>query len=187
MTPKEPTEKTRDLYRFAVEAKPGEPAKLAVSEERIDRQQVAINEPRRQHDPVLPERKVVSDKVKAALAEIVKRKQHRAGCRPSGSSSSSGSARSARTSPASARTWPNSTAQSDVYKNYVKKFSDQESRRSRSFAPRSPSFEADETNQRKALDEYPSWGSIWPAVTTGHQSQRSRASMQSLRCTWPLC
>ncbi len=28
VAPKEPAEKTRDLYRFAVAAKPGEPAKL---------------------------------------------------------------------------------------------------------------------------------------------------------------
>jgi len=31
----EPAEKTRSLYRFAVEAKPGKPAKLKVEEEQM--------------------------------------------------------------------------------------------------------------------------------------------------------
>ena len=36
VSPKEPAEKTRDKYRFAVDAKPGEPAKLVVDEERTE-------------------------------------------------------------------------------------------------------------------------------------------------------
>jgi hypothetical protein len=33
VSPKEPAEKARDLYRFAVEAKPGEPARLEIGAE----------------------------------------------------------------------------------------------------------------------------------------------------------
>ena len=62
--PKEPAEKTRDLYRFAVEAKPGEPAKLAVEEERTDRQQIAIDNLDDNAIRFYLSAKVVSEKVK---------------------------------------------------------------------------------------------------------------------------
>ena len=42
ITPKEPGEKTRNLYRFAVDAEPGKPAKLDVKEEQIVHQNFAI-------------------------------------------------------------------------------------------------------------------------------------------------
>ena len=35
VAPEKPTEKTRDLYRFAVKAEPGKPAKLDVNEEQV--------------------------------------------------------------------------------------------------------------------------------------------------------
>ena len=41
-TPKEPAEKTRDLYRFAVTAEPGKPANLEIVERRTDKPDVAI-------------------------------------------------------------------------------------------------------------------------------------------------
>ncbi|MGQ9574628.1 MAG: hypothetical protein ACUVUC_04870 [Thermoguttaceae bacterium] len=74
VNPKEPAEKTRDMYRFAVEAKPGEPAKLAVEEERIDRQEVALINLDEGAIQLYLGAKVVSDKVKAALQEMVQRK-----------------------------------------------------------------------------------------------------------------
>ena len=42
VSPKEPAEKTRDKYRFQVQATPGEPAKLVVNEERTEPQQIAL-------------------------------------------------------------------------------------------------------------------------------------------------
>ncbi len=42
VSPQKPAEKTRDLYRFRVEAQPGKPAKLQVDEQRTERQQVAL-------------------------------------------------------------------------------------------------------------------------------------------------
>ena len=53
MAPKEPTEKTRELYRFAVEAEPGKPAMLEVVEEQISEPADRDHQHRRQHDPVL--------------------------------------------------------------------------------------------------------------------------------------
>ena len=43
VAPEKPEEKTRDRYRFAVAAQPGEPAKLHVEEERTDSQQIALS------------------------------------------------------------------------------------------------------------------------------------------------
>ncbi len=75
VTPKDPTEKTRDLYRFKVEAKPGEPAELKVEEEQIVDQQFAITNLDDNTILYYVRAKVVSDGVKKALQEVIKRKQ----------------------------------------------------------------------------------------------------------------
>jgi hypothetical protein len=125
--PAKADEKTRNLYRFMVEAKPGEPVKLAVEEERTDQQVVALNNLDDKTIQFYLSAKVVSDKVKEALAEIVKRKhalqelavkkqqfeQHINQIGEDQNRIRQNMAQLDRTS--------------DVYKNYVKKFSDQES------------------------------------------------------------
>ncbi len=75
MAPKKPTEKTRDRYRFAVEALPGEPAKLVVSERRIHDQHVSLSNVNSDDVQVYLRSKVISRKVKDALAEVIERKQ----------------------------------------------------------------------------------------------------------------
>ncbi|MCU0880676.1 MAG: hypothetical protein MUF06_23145 [Pirellulaceae bacterium] len=72
--PKEPTEKTRDLYRFAVAAEPGKPSNLEIREERTDTQYVALTSLDDNLIQFYIKAPEVSDKVKAALAEVVKRK-----------------------------------------------------------------------------------------------------------------
>ena len=72
--PEKPTEKTRDLYRFAVDAKPGQPATMLVEEERTVPQTIALNNLDDGSIQIYINAKVVSDKVKDALKEIVKRK-----------------------------------------------------------------------------------------------------------------
>jgi hypothetical protein len=72
--PKEPTEKTRDLYRFAVAAEPGKPANLEIREERTDTQYVALSSLDDNMIQFYIKAPEVSDQVKAALAEVVKRK-----------------------------------------------------------------------------------------------------------------
>lgn len=72
--PKEPTEKTRDLYRFSVKAEPGVPAKLAVEEEQVVDQQVALGNLDDGTIQFYISAKVVSDAVKKALAEVIQRK-----------------------------------------------------------------------------------------------------------------
>jgi hypothetical protein len=75
VTPEKPTEKTRDLYRFAVDAQPGKAATLKVAEEQVVQQQVAVNNVFDWQVQAYLRAKVVSDDVKKALAEVVRQKQ----------------------------------------------------------------------------------------------------------------
>jgi hypothetical protein len=75
ISPKAPEEKTRDLYRFKVEAKPGQPATLNVEEEQVVHQQFAITNLDDNTILYYVNAKVVTDKVKDALREVIKRKQ----------------------------------------------------------------------------------------------------------------
>ena len=73
--PKEPTEKTRDLYRLAVAAEPGKPVTLTIREQRTANEQLGLSNLDDGTIQFYINAKVVSDKVKAGLAEIIKRKQ----------------------------------------------------------------------------------------------------------------
>lgn len=72
--PKEPGEKTRDLYRFAVQAEPGKPVTLDVKEERTSNEQVAVNNLDDPQIRIYLNSSVVSAEVKKALEEVIKRK-----------------------------------------------------------------------------------------------------------------
>jgi hypothetical protein len=72
--PKEPAEKTRAQYRFAVKVEPGKPATLEVKEEHTQRENIAltnVDDNRIQFFLSAPQ---VSDAVKKALREVVQRK-----------------------------------------------------------------------------------------------------------------
>jgi hypothetical protein len=74
VTPKEPTEKTRSLYRFAVTADPGKPATQEVTEEFTQSEAVAVNnldDGRIGYFLAAPQ---VSEAVKKALRDVVARK-----------------------------------------------------------------------------------------------------------------
>ncbi|MBX9791558.1 MAG: hypothetical protein K2Y37_21770, partial [Pirellulales bacterium] len=73
--PKEPAEKTRDIYRFAVAAEPGKPAELAVREEMVASQQVAVTGLDDNTVGVFISNKSISETVKKALAEVVRKRQ----------------------------------------------------------------------------------------------------------------
>jgi hypothetical protein len=73
--PEQAAEKTRDRYRFAVEAEPGKPASLAVAEEQVVSQQVALTN---LDDGVIlfySNARVTSPAVKQALADVIGRKR----------------------------------------------------------------------------------------------------------------
>ncbi|HTU26479.1 MAG TPA: hypothetical protein VMF30_13825, partial [Pirellulales bacterium] len=74
-----PAEQTRSLYRFAVQAEPGKPERLVVEEEQPVEEQLfaaALADP--QDAQIFLKSDVVSDEVKQAIAEVVRRNQARA-------------------------------------------------------------------------------------------------------------
>jgi hypothetical protein len=153
VSPEKPTEKTRELYRFAVEAKPGKLAKLTVEEERTERQQVALTNLDDNTIQFYLRVKVVSEKAKAALAEIVKRKsqlqqvaadrqQREQRIRQIGEDQNRVRLNMDRLD----RT-------SELYKSYVKKFTQQEEEIVR-LNEEIASLTERETSLRKSLDEY---------------------------------
>jgi len=75
VNPKMPDEKTRDVYRFAVQAEPGEPTQLDVVEEHVERQTIAVTNMDSSAIGVYISAPQVSDEIKDALREVVKRKQ----------------------------------------------------------------------------------------------------------------
>ncbi len=153
VAPKEPSEKTRDLYRFAVDAKPGEPAKLLVEEERIDRQQVAITNMDDSAIQVFLSAKVVSEKVKTALAEVIKQKaalqkvvRDRTLLEQQVNTIGQDQSRIRQNMDKLDRA-------SDLYKRYVKTLTDQEDKLE-SLRGQIKELTDQETNLRKTLDDY---------------------------------
>jgi hypothetical protein len=74
VSPEEPAEKTRDVYRFALEAEPSKPAELTIKEERTLHENIAINNLNNDVIQVYLGAEVVSNQVKEALREVVQRK-----------------------------------------------------------------------------------------------------------------
>jgi hypothetical protein len=72
--PKEPAEKTRGQYRFAVKAEPGKPATLEVKEEYTQTETIALSNVNDGRIQLLLAAPQVSDAVKKALRDIVQRK-----------------------------------------------------------------------------------------------------------------
>lgn len=73
--PAKPTEKTRDLYRFAVSATPKVPARLAVEEEQLVRQEMALTNLNDHSIMFYVNSTTISEPVKAGLVELAKRKR----------------------------------------------------------------------------------------------------------------
>jgi hypothetical protein len=124
--PKKPDEKTRDLYRFVVEAKPGEPKKLTVEEERVFNQQVALTNINDSSIRIYLNEKVVSDKVKAALQEIVKRKAELDRLRMDGTELDRRLGAIQNDQDRINKNMAQLDRNTELYKNYVKELSDQE-------------------------------------------------------------
>ena len=73
--PEKPSETTRDRYRFAVEALPGEPTSLEVREEQVVQRSFAISNFDNDAIAIYIRAKEVSPKVKEALTKVVEKKQ----------------------------------------------------------------------------------------------------------------
>ena len=153
VSPKEPAEKTRDLYRFAVEAAPGEPAELVVEEERTDSQQVALTNIDDGSIRIYLSAKVVSDEVKAALAEIVKRKHELEQVSTRRKQLEKEIEEIGKEQSRIRDNMARLDRNSELYNRYVKKFSDQEDQIER-LREGILELTDQETELRKALDEY---------------------------------
>jgi hypothetical protein len=73
--PKDPAEKTRDMYRFSVAAEPGKPAELEVAEERTVTEQIGLVNLDDNSIRYYISADAVGDDVKEAMQEVVRRKQ----------------------------------------------------------------------------------------------------------------
>ena len=153
VAPKEPTEKTRDKYRFAVEAKPGGPAKLLVEEERTEGQQMGLSNIDDDTIRIFVTAREVSDQVKAALSEVVKQRQ---AIQQLAEKREQLQRRIQEISEDQSRIRQNMIQldrASEIYKTYVKKFSDQETEIEK-LRGQIAELQAEENQLRKKLDEY---------------------------------
>lgn len=151
--PKEPAEKTRDVYRFAVTAEPGKPATLKIVEEQTISQQLALSNLDDNTILFYQHSQAVSAEVKKALAEVVKRKQQ---IQELLTKRQEHEQTIATVSQEQARIRENMTRldrNNDLYARYVKKFSEQEDQVEKAHA------QIEELNKQinerqKSLDEY---------------------------------
>ena len=75
VAPAKPTEKTRDRYRFAVTAEPGKPATLAMAEERLVSQTVALTNLDEAAILFYSRAEFTSPALKQTLADVIERKR----------------------------------------------------------------------------------------------------------------
>lgn len=126
VAPEKPEETTRNQYRFGVDAKPGEPAKLIVKEERIQHQSYTLTNIDSNTIYIYIRSGSVSESVKAALREVIQRKQALSEITRERSQYSQ---EIAQISKEQSRIRSNMAAldrNSDLYIRYVKKFTTQE-------------------------------------------------------------
>jgi hypothetical protein len=126
IAPKEPAEKTRDRYRFAVAAEPGKPAQLEVAEEMTISQQFALTNLDDNAIRYYINAKVVSDKVKEALAEVVRRKQQLSELAGKKQELEQRISAIDQEQTRIRQNMQQLDRDSDLYRRYVKKFTDQE-------------------------------------------------------------
>jgi hypothetical protein len=153
LAPEKPEEKTRDRYRFAVNAEPGKPSKLDVREERVTSQQIALTNLDDNTIRYYMNARVVSEAVKRGLGEVIARKQ-----KISELAAEKGRLQQqVQVIEQEQNRIRQNMAQldhnTDLYKRYVKKLDEQESEndRLRSDIRR---LDAEEAKARQALDAY---------------------------------
>ena len=153
VAPKEPEEKTRNLYRFAVDAQPGKPTVLEVKEERVDNQQFALTNLDENSIVHYIGQQVTSDKVKAALQEVVTRKQKLAKTVQDKQRLEQEIKTVSQEQDRIRQNMAQLDRNADLYKRYVKKFSDQEDLVDK-MRTQIETLTTDETKQRQSLDDY---------------------------------
>lgn len=153
IAPKKADQTTRDRYRFAVKAEPGEPAKLHVAEERTVSQQVAISNLDDKMIRYYINAEVVSDAVKKALTEVVSRKQRIAELAAKKQDLERQVATIDQEQQRIRQNMPQLDRNSDLYRRYVKKFGEQEDQMEK-LRGAIQEVTADQEQRQQALDEY---------------------------------
>ncbi len=153
VTPKEPSETTRDMYRFAVTAEPGKPATLTVAEENVVHESQVLSNLPNEAIVFYINQKQVTPEVKQALAEIVKRKQALAELIAKRERLEK---QIASISEDQARIRGNMSGldrNSDLYRRYVQKFGEQEDSVDKTRVE-IEDLRSEQDRQQKSLDDY---------------------------------
>jgi hypothetical protein len=153
VAPKEPTEKTRALYRFAVEAEPGKTTVLGVAEENLISQQIAITNIDDATIRFFQAQKVISPQVKAALEKIVGLKMQLAEVVDQRKHLEQSLKSIADEQQRIRQNMPQLDRNSDLYKRYVKKLDDQEDAVEK-LDEQVKTLTQTEARQHKALDDF---------------------------------
>jgi hypothetical protein len=153
VTPKEPSEKTRDLYRFAVNAEPGKPTELVVEEEQITRQEHLLTNLDDNTILFYVNQKVTSDKVKEALKSAIEKKRQIEKTVADRQKLEQQIATITQEQDRIRQNMPQLDRNSDLYKRYVKKFGDQEDQVEK-LRTKIQELVEQEAKQRKELDEF---------------------------------
>jgi prefoldin subunit 5 len=151
--PAKPAEKTRDQYRFALEAKPAATTALVVEEERVEHQLTALTNVEDASIQLYLSATTVSPKVKQALTEIVKRKGAIADAERKCAELERQAQEITTEQSRIRQNMERLDRTGDLYQRYVKKFSDQEDQLER-LRTEATQARTQLDTLRKSLNEY---------------------------------
>jgi hypothetical protein len=151
--PADPTEKTRDLYRFAVKAEPGKPSELVVEEEQTVRQEHILTNLDDNTILFYANQKITSEKVKTALKSVIDKKRQIQKTAEDRQKLEQQIATITQEQDRIRQNMPQLDRNSDLYKRYVKKFSDQEDQVEK-LRTKIQELVEQEAKQRKDLDDF---------------------------------
>jgi hypothetical protein len=153
VSPKEPAEKTRDTYRFAVKAEPGKPATLEVVEEQIVGQSLALANLDENTILFYLSQKNISQQVRNALQEVIKRKQALQQVAVERQNLERQIKAISEEQERIRKNMEQLERNTDLYKRYVQKFNSQEDTVEK-FREQIQKITTDEQQKRRALDDY---------------------------------
>jgi hypothetical protein len=153
VAPKEPTEKTRAVYRFAVDVEPGKTATLEVVEEHLLGQQIELANIDDATIRFFQSQRIISPEAKAALEKIVAMKTQLAGLVNQRKQLEQNIKTITEEQQRIRQNMQQLDRNSDLYKRYVKKFGDQEDAVER-LGEQIKGLTQTESEQHKALDDF---------------------------------
>ena len=151
--PREPAEKTRDLYRLAVIAEPGKPTTLKIEEQRTSHQELKVGALAPDQVAPLLKSKAASPAIRAALTEVMRRQQELAKVADQRGQLEQSIAEINQEQSRIRQNLEAIDKTSDLYVRYIKKFTQQEEQIEQA-RPKIKELRANETMQRQALEKY---------------------------------